>query len=166
MFFWGQLYVTFNQPTVDPLGEAVPNTELFRRLAARMGLDDPGFARTGEELVRDSFDWSAPAMQGITFDSLKETGWARLNVSPPQEFAPYAEGGFPTRSGRCEFASSLAALGNLVRLVFRQGSNEFQPGQPVDALPHYIAPREVATACARRAVVDYSSSGRRRTWHF
>ncbi len=145
MFSWGQLYVTLNEPAIEPRGEAVPNTELFRRLAARMGLEDPGFRRTDEEMVRDSFDWSSPAMAGITYESLKTTGWARLNVGPPEEFAPYAEGGFPTRSGRCEFKSSAAVHGNVVGLAFRQGSSEFQPGQPVDPLPHYIPPREVAT---------------------
>lgn len=145
MFSWGQLYVTLNEPAIKPRGEAVPNTELFRRLAARMGLEDPGFRRTDEEMVRDSFDWSSPAMAGITYESLKTTGWARLNVGPPEEFAPYAEGGFPTRSGRCEFKSSAAVHGNVVGLAFRQGSSEFQPGQPVDPLPHYIPPREVAT---------------------
>ena len=145
MFSWGQLYVTLNEPAIEPRGEAVPNTELFRRLAARMGLEDPGFRRTDEEMVRDSFDWSSSAMQGITYESLKKTGWARLSVGPPDKFAPYAEGGFPTRSGKCEFKSAAAARGNVVGLAFRQGSSEFQPGQPVDPLPHYIPPREVAT---------------------
>jgi anaerobic selenocysteine-containing dehydrogenase len=33
MFSWGHTYVTLNMPAIAPLGEAVPNTELFRRLA-------------------------------------------------------------------------------------------------------------------------------------
>src|SRR5919201_2002930 len=43
MFSWGHLYLSLNQPAIAPLGEAVPNTELFRRLAARMGFDDDCF---------------------------------------------------------------------------------------------------------------------------
>jgi anaerobic selenocysteine-containing dehydrogenase len=149
MFSWGHLYVTYNQRAVDPIGEAVPNTELFRRLAARMGADDPGFRdplfrRTDDELIAEAFDWSHPHMAGITEDSLKERGWQRLTEAPPDEYAPHAEGNFPTPSGKTEFVASAAAGGNFVVPLFRQGSNEFQPGQPVDPLPHYIPPRESA----------------------
>jgi anaerobic selenocysteine-containing dehydrogenase len=149
MFSWGHLFVTYNQRAVDPIGEAVPNTELFRRLAARMGVDDPRFQdplfrRTDDELIAEAFDWSHPHMAGITVDSLKERGWQRLSVAPPDEYAPHAEGGFPTPSGKVEFVSSAAAGGNFVVPLFRQGSNDHQPGQPVDPLPHYIPPREAA----------------------
>jgi anaerobic selenocysteine-containing dehydrogenase len=64
MFSWGHFYVTLNTPAIEPLGEAVPNTELFRRLAARMGFTEPCFTRTDEEMIAEAFDWSAPAMAG------------------------------------------------------------------------------------------------------
>jgi anaerobic selenocysteine-containing dehydrogenase len=144
MFSWGHLFVTYNQRAIDPIGEAVPNTELFRRLAARMGFDEPLFSRTDDELIAEAFDWSHPHMAGITVDSLKEQGWQRLSVPPPDEYAPHAEGNFPTPSGKVEFVSSAAAGGNFVVPLFRQGSNDHQPGQPVDPLPHYIPPRESA----------------------
>ncbi len=143
MFSWGHFYVTLNTPAVAPLGEAVSNTELFRRLAARMGLTDPVFRRTDEEIMAEAFDWSAPAMQGITLESLRRTGWARLNLPGPDEYAPHAEGGFPTPSGKTELRSSVAeAAGNFVVPLFRQGSDEHQPGGVVDPLPHYVPPRE------------------------
>jgi anaerobic selenocysteine-containing dehydrogenase len=142
MFSWGHFYVSLNQPAIAPCGEAVPNTELFRRLAARMGFSDDCFQRTDEQMVREAFDWSAPAMQGITVESLQRTGWARLNLPDADHYAPHAEGGFPTPSGKVEFVSAAAAGGNFVVPLFRQGSNEFQPGTPVDPLPHYIPPRE------------------------
>ena len=144
MFSWGHLYVTLNTPAIAPLGEAVPNTELFRRLAARMGFAEDEFRRTDDELIAAAFDWSAPAMAGITVESLRETGWARLSLPPPDEYAPHAEGNFPTPSGKVEFVSSAAAGGNFVLPLFRQGSNDHQPGQPVDPLPCYIPPRESA----------------------
>jgi anaerobic selenocysteine-containing dehydrogenase len=100
MFSWGHLYVSYNHPSIEPLGEAVPNTELFRRLAARMGFTDPVFRRTDDEMIAESFHWSAPAMRGITVESLKEKGWQRLNVPPPDAYAPHTEGGFPTLPGR------------------------------------------------------------------
>ncbi|WP_245818794.1 molybdopterin dinucleotide binding domain-containing protein [Haloechinothrix alba] len=93
-------------------------------------------------MIAESFDWSAPAMEGITVESLKEKGWQRLNVPTPDQYAPHAEGNFPTPSGKVEFKASLAENGNFVVPLFRQGSNEYQPGDPVDPLPHYIPPRE------------------------
>ena len=71
MFSWGHFYVSLNTPAIAPLGEAVSNTELFRRLAARMGFAEPCFARTDDEMVAEAFDWSAPAMAGITVESLR-----------------------------------------------------------------------------------------------
>ncbi|MGP4044603.1 molybdopterin-containing oxidoreductase family protein [Streptomyces sp. 2A115] len=142
MFSWGHMYVSYNHRSIEPLGEAVPNTELFRRLAARMGFTDDVFRRSDEDMVAEAFDWSAPAMRGITVQSLKEKGWQRLNLPSADEYAPHAEGNFPTASGKVEFKSSAAAGGNFVVPLFRQGSNDHQPGNPIDPLPHYIPPRE------------------------
>lgn len=142
MFSWGHLYVSYNNKSIDPMGEAIPNTEMFRRLAKAMGFDDPVFARTDEEIIAEAFDWSAPAMSGITVESLKEKGFQRLNLPGPDEYAPHAEGNFRSPSGKTEFYSSAAAGGNFVVPLFRQGSNDYQPGQPVDPLPTYIPPRE------------------------
>ena len=49
---WGHTYITYNQPAIAPVGEALPNTEIFRRLAAAMGFDDPAFDASDEELAR------------------------------------------------------------------------------------------------------------------
>lgn len=140
MFSWGHLYITLNQPWIAPLGEAIPNTELFRRLARTMGLDDPQFSLTDEQLAENAYDWTAPALQGITLQGLKERGWARLNLPDAAHYAPHAEGGFPTPSGKVEFEASMAAMGNFVLDVFRQGSQAQQDGTPVDPLPHWTPP--------------------------
>lgn len=151
MFSWGHLFVTYNNPSIEPRGEAVPNTELFRRLAAAMGMDDPVFRRSDTEMIAEAFDWTAPAMEGITVEGLKEKGWARLNLPGPDDYAPHREGNFRTPSGKTEFLSSAAAAGNFVVPLFRQGSNDHQPGQEVDPLPHYIPPRESHSADAELA---------------
>ncbi|MFN0317534.1 MAG: molybdopterin-dependent oxidoreductase [Burkholderiales bacterium] len=149
MFSWGHFYVTANNQAIPAQGEAVPNTELFRRLAKEFGFDDPFFSRGDEQMAADSLDWSAPALQGITLDMLKEKGYARLKVGTPDTYAPHREGNFPTPSGKVELKASMAAGGNFVIPVFRQGSNEFQDGSPVDPLPHYTPPNEsVATNAA------------------
>jgi anaerobic selenocysteine-containing dehydrogenase len=142
MFSWGHFYLSLNQPAIAPLGEAVPNTELFRRLSRCMGFDDAFFQRNDQQMVQESLDWDHPALAGITLEQLQEKGYGRLKVGTPESYAPHTQGNFPTPSGKCEFRSSLAANGNFVLSLFRQGSEEFQAGEPVDPLPTYIPPNE------------------------
>jgi anaerobic selenocysteine-containing dehydrogenase len=157
MFSWGHFYVTLNTPAVEPLGEAVSNTELFRRLAERMGFTEDCFARTDEDMLAEAFDWSDPAMAGISLESLRRTGWARLNLPAPDEYAPHAAGNFPTPSGKVEFRSQAAEGGNFVVPLFRQGSNDHQPGEAVDPLPHYVPPRETAEGGYRLNLISPKS---------
>ena len=119
---YGHLYVMVNNPAIAPLGEAKPNSEVFRLLAARMGFADPCFRDSDEEMARQALQSDSPRMQGINLDELKAKGWQRLNV--PERYAPFAEGGFPTPSGKCEFFSETLA---------KQG---------YDPLPTYTPPRE------------------------
>jgi len=142
MFSWGHLYLSYNNQAVEPLGEAVSNAELFRRLAATMGFDDPYFRRSDRQMIEEAMDWSHPVMQGITLEELRRTGYARLNLPSAEEYAPHRDGGFLTPSGKCEFKASMAEGGDFVLPLFRQGSEEFQSGTPIDPLPHYIPPNE------------------------
>jgi len=142
MFSWGHHYISLNLPAIAPLGEAVPNTELFRRIASRMGIDEPRIFLTDEEMAREFVDWSAPALEGISLESLAEVGYARLRLPPPASYAPHAEGGFPTPSGKVELYSSMAEGGNMVLTLFRQGYADFQPAEPLDPLPTYRIPNE------------------------
>lgn len=137
MFSWGHFYLTHNAQSVEPLGEAVSNSELFRRLAKVMGFEDAFFHRTDAQIMADSMLWDSPALEGINLEMLRTTGYVRLNMPSPEAYAPHAEGGFPTPSGKVELKASMAAGGNFVLPVFRQGSNEHQDGGPVDALPTY-----------------------------
>ena len=99
---YGHTDVLLNQPAIAPLGESRSNTDIFRALAARMGFDEPCFADDDETLCRTAF---GPV---VSFDQLLEHGFATL----PLPDAPFAQGGFPTASGRCEFFSAaLAAQG-------------------------------------------------------
>lgn len=145
MVTWGHLYITLNQPAIEPPGECVPNVELFRRLAATMEFDDESMAywnRTDREMLIDFHDWDAPALAGITYEKLEEVGWMRLNVGTPDTRAPHAEGNFPTPSGKCEFKSSLAEGGNFVVPVWRSMYEAMQPGGYVDPVPDYVPPFE------------------------
>jgi anaerobic selenocysteine-containing dehydrogenase len=99
---YGHTDVLLNRLAIAPLGQARSNAAIFRALAARMGFDDPCFLDDDETLCRTAFG------DQVDFETLLAQGFATLPV--PE--APFAEGGFPTPSGRCEFASSrLAAQG-------------------------------------------------------
>jgi anaerobic selenocysteine-containing dehydrogenase len=100
---YGHTDVLLNRPAIAPLGQARSNAAIFRALAARMGFDDPCFLDDDETLCRTAFG------DQVDFETLLTQGFAAL----PLPEAPFAEGGFPTPSGRCEFASSrLAAQGH------------------------------------------------------
>jgi anaerobic selenocysteine-containing dehydrogenase len=105
---YGHLYMLWNEPAIAPLGEAWPNTEVFRQLAQRMGFDDPCFHDTDEEMARQVLASDHPALQGITLEALKQHGWVRLHI--PEIWAPFAEGNFPTPSGKCELFSERMAV--------------------------------------------------------
>jgi anaerobic selenocysteine-containing dehydrogenase len=142
MFSWGHMYLTLNEPAIAPRGEAVPNTELFRRLAAAMGFNDPYWQRGDEEMAMAALDWNHPALAGIDLASLRRAGYARLNVGTPDNFVPHRYGSFPTPSGKCEFKSSIAIGGNLVLPLFRQGYAAEQSGETLDPLPDFVPPNE------------------------
>jgi anaerobic selenocysteine-containing dehydrogenase len=107
---YGHFYLTLNEPAIAPLFEAKPNSEVFRLLAGRLGFTEPCLFDSDEEIARQALDTKHPYLEGITLEKLKERGWARLNV--PEGFAPFAEGGFPTPSGKCElYSESLERIG-------------------------------------------------------
>lgn len=95
---WGHDYVTLNRPAIAPLGDSVSNTELFRRLAQAMGFTEPEFTTSDEELIRTALHSDHPLAAGITYERLLEEGYAKLNL--PENWRPYAGGGFPTPSGK------------------------------------------------------------------
>src|SRR6185369_12310023 len=101
---YGHLYALANNPAIEPIGESLPNTEVFRRLAQRMGFTEDCFRESDDELARQAYRTNDLRAVGIDWDALKTAGFARLNV--PRPYAPFAQGGFPTPSGKCEFWSA------------------------------------------------------------
>ncbi len=90
---YGHTYALINEPAVAPLGEARPNTQIFRELASRLGFAEPCFQDSDETLARAAFkpEW-------VDFEQLRQVGWVPLAL--PE--APFADGGFPTRNGRVQ----------------------------------------------------------------
>jgi anaerobic selenocysteine-containing dehydrogenase len=86
---YGHTYVVINHPAVAPLGQAKPNTQIFRELAGRMGFTDACLSDTDEQLARQ-------AVPSLDFAQLSEQGWIQLPL--PEQ--PFAEGGFMTPHGK------------------------------------------------------------------
>jgi anaerobic selenocysteine-containing dehydrogenase len=75
-----------------------------------MNLDNAAFRDDDVAMIRQALDSNSEKLRGVTFESLVEHGWVRLNLPVP--FLPYASGGFNTPSGKCEFVSErMAAMG-------------------------------------------------------
>src|SRR5438552_3071584 len=102
---YGTHWLQRAEPVIPPQGEALPNTEIFRRLAARFGFDDPAFTATDAQLMDDAIDGADLRLGGVrpsriplnaallmTFDGAPANLFA--NVLPT------------TPSGKVELASS------------------------------------------------------------
>ncbi len=122
---YGHYDMVANNPAIRPLGEAKPNTQIFRLLAKAMGFSDPCFDDSDEAIARSAIaeDWD--------FDAVRAQGWKRIGAA--KGVARFADGGFDTPSGKVEFSSGAAqSLG-------------------LDPLPDYIEPLEdTRSALARR----------------
>ncbi len=107
---YGHLYLVVNELAVAPQHEAKANSEVFRLLAARLGFAEDCFNDSDEDIARQALAVEHPALSGITLEDVRARGWLRLHV--PETFAPFAEGNFPTPSGKCElYSETLAAQG-------------------------------------------------------
>jgi anaerobic selenocysteine-containing dehydrogenase len=113
---YGHYYMVANNPAIRPLGEAKPNSEIFRLLARSMGFTDACFQDSDATIAQSALsgDWD--------FNAVRAQGWKRIGVE--KSTARFADGGFDTPSGRVEFFSKTAE------------------SQGLDPLPDYIAPLE------------------------
>jgi anaerobic selenocysteine-containing dehydrogenase len=119
---YGHTHVMANLPAIQPVGEARPNTEIFRGLARAMDLTEPALFEADEQIASKAFRWDDRTLEGQSWDKLKASGWLKLDIAE----APLAEGAFRTPSGKCEFYSERLKLEGL------------------DPLPDYLPPYESA----------------------
>jgi anaerobic selenocysteine-containing dehydrogenase len=99
---YGHTDLLLNRPTIEPVGQAKSNSEIFRLLAKAMGYTESCFNESDFNMCRTAVG------PDVNFQTLLDVGF----VSMPVPDAPFAEGGFATPSGRCEFVSDrLAAKG-------------------------------------------------------
>lgn len=129
---YGHTDVLLNRPAIAPVGGARTNTDIFRALAARMGFDDACFAESDESLCRSAIG------DEQDFEQLLEHGFASLPVPD----APFAQGGFPSPSGKCEFFSQRLA------------------DQGLDGLPDHLPNYELAAPGGRYPLAMISPPAR------
>ncbi len=123
---YGHRYLTLNQPAIAPLGEAKSNWDVSRLLATALGYTEPWLHESAEAAIRGVLDASRarnPFLAGITYERLQQEGTVRITLTPATE-VPFADGHFPTPSGKVELWSAALA---------KQG---------LDPLPHYEPPAE------------------------
>ena len=117
---YGHHFVMLNTPAIAPRGEARSNNDVFRALADRLGFEPETFP-DDETLIRELLN-GGPSLVGITLERLRDEGSIRLSFPTPH--LPFADGHFPTPSGKCELYSERMLAAGL------------------DPLPVYIPPRE------------------------
>ncbi len=129
---YGHTDVMLNRPAIAPVGEARSNAQIFRDLAARMGFADPCFADSDEALCRQAFG------NAVDYALLESQGFATVAIPD----ALFAEGNFPSPSGKCEFYSARLAA------------------QGLDGLPDHLSNHELAGTSARYPLAMISPPAR------
>src|SRR5262245_26489312 len=123
---YGQRNLQYNHAAIAPLGEAKSNWEVMRLLARAMGYAEPWLRQSAEEAIAEVLDTTrahTPWLAGITLERLQAAGHLPL-AFPPGAEVPFADGRFPTPSGKVELrCDALAAEG-------------------IDPLPAYVPPIE------------------------
>lgn len=109
---YGHMVLSYNAPAIPPLGEAKSNWDVMRLLAAEMGFTEPWLQQTADEVITEVLTGTAalnPLLQDITLARLQAEGSIQLSVTPE---VPFADGRFPTASGKVElYSAHMADLG-------------------------------------------------------
>ncbi len=108
---YGHLSLQYNMPAIAPQGEARSNWDVMRCLSSAMGFNEPWLQQDAHEVIREIIAATAqqqPRLAGITLERLQAEGSMPLAI-PAGEEVPFADGVFPTPSGKVEFYSATAA---------------------------------------------------------
>jgi anaerobic selenocysteine-containing dehydrogenase len=123
---YGHRNLQYNQAAIAPLGEARSNWDVMRSLARAMGYHEPWLHESAEDAIRGVLDATRarnPRLEGITLERLQSEGSIALHF-PPGADVPFADGRFPTPSGKVELRCAAMIEAGL------------------DPLPEYAAPAE------------------------
>src|SRR6202163_2446134 len=106
---YGHHWLQRAEAVIPPVGKSLPNTEIFRRLAARFGFEEPCFKATDEELMDDAVDTADPRLGGVRPSEIS-TDKALQMTGPDGKAMVLFENVFPaTPSGKIELKSETLA---------------------------------------------------------
>jgi anaerobic selenocysteine-containing dehydrogenase len=103
---YGQSYLQRAEPVIPPVGESLPNTEIFRRLAARFGFDDPIFSETDAQLIDAALDPEDPRLNGYRPSELPLDNAILMNTRDDQAVLMCNTVKPATKSGKIELYSA------------------------------------------------------------
>lgn len=127
---YGHYHLQLARAALPAPGDTLSNVEIFRRLACRMGFDDPCFRDTEDDMIRALLDTKHPFVAGITLEQLDAEHSVRLKIADP--FLPFADGGFGTPSSKCEFHA--ATLDYVPPLESRLGDQTLAARFPLELI--------------------------------
>ena len=160
---YGHYYVQVSNQAMEPVGECRSNVEMFRALAERMGFADECFRETVDSMIDRALDAPNPWLRGITRDRLEREHRIRLNfestanhvgtdafVRPVEHsstedvapFLPFAQGNFPTPSGKAEFYSETLKRQGLDPVVAFTPPDESRHGSKASGFPLELLARK------------------------
>src|SRR5262249_11452789 len=138
---YGHRNLQYNHAAIAPLAEAKSNWDTMRLLASAMGYTEAWLHESAEDAICGVLDATRAKnayLTGITLERLQAEGTVPLHFAPGAE-VPFADGRFPTPSGKVEL---------LCTAMIAEG---------LDPLPMYAVPAEFAKD-ERRKAKDESSS--------
>src|SRR5229473_3570510 len=126
--YYGHHWLQRAEAVIPPVGEALPNTEIFRRLAARFSFTDVCFRVSDRELMDDAVDAADPRLHGLRGSEIPAGEAVRMTAPDGRPLALFDNVVPATPSGRIELASDALAerWGDAARLPgFRPRGGKF-----------------------------------------
>ena len=151
---YGHYYLQVSNQAMDAVGECRSNVEMFRALAERMGFEDDCFRETVDSMIDRALQSPNPWLKGITRDRLEREHRIRLNfnnqniekdgnaAADAAPFLPFAQGNFPTPSGKAEFYSETLKRQGLDPVVAFTPPEESRHGSKAAGFPLELLARK------------------------
>ena len=106
---YGHHWLQRAEAIIPPVGETLPNTQIFRRLAARFGFDDPCFEATDHELMDDAVDGTHERLRGMKPSEIPTREALRMTAPDGRPLALFDNVMPATPSGKIELVSDTLA---------------------------------------------------------
>lgn len=106
---YGHQWLQRAEPVIEPVGEALSNTEIFRRLARRFGFAEPCFEARDEELMDDAIDAADPRLGGLRPSQISTRKAVPMTAPDGKPFVLFENVLPATPSGKIELRSETLA---------------------------------------------------------